>query len=61
MISFKKTTNIDGKFKNFRVSEGKFIDNESDSEVDVAAMIYDAIADELFDIKVCVKNEEDIW
>jgi hypothetical protein len=57
---FKKTTNINGKFKYMTASSGKFINPETGEEIEVASMIEQAMGDQPFDLAVSAKDEEDI-
>lgn len=61
MGNFKKTININGKFKYLTIANGgKFINPETGEEVAVAEMIEQAMGATPFDLSVSTKTEEDL-
>ena len=60
MENFKKTINIQGKFRLLTADGGKFINTETGEEVPVADLIEQAMGSTPFDLNVSTKSEEDI-
>ena len=60
MGNFKKTTNINGKFKYMTASSGKFVNPETGEEIAVAELIEQAMGQQPFDLSVTAKDEEDL-
>lgn len=60
MGNFKRTTNINGRFKYMTASSGKFVNPETGEEVAVAEIIEQAMGEKPFDLTVSAKDEEEL-
>ena len=58
---FKRITNTSGKYKQIVVHEGKFVDNETGDQIDIADEIAKSIGEDIpVDISVSMKTDEEL-
>lgn len=60
MASFKKSTSINGKFKNVVCTGDSFVDEETGEEIDLADILYKIYGGASIDISTSYKEDTDI-
>ena len=60
MAVFRRSTTLKGTIKNVVVHEGKFVDNETSEQIDLAQILADVYGNEPFDIATSLKTDEEL-
>lgn len=60
MASFKRTSAINGKFKDIAIVNGKFVDTETGEEIDVIGILNNVFHGNTFTLSASYKADEDI-